>query len=137
LPVFFRFVSHYRFFSLDPLTRCFCTKKIYCWTYFGERLTQKFREKYVSAVLAQEIGWFDARGAKELPTRVTELCGKIQDGMGRKLGDAIQFVGQIIGCYATAFYLSWRLAVVLIAAVPVVAGIGKLPLQCAGTTSTD
>jgi hypothetical protein len=59
-----------------------------------------------------------------LSTRVTELSGKIQYGMGCKLGDSVQFTAQIVGCYATAFYQSWRLAAALIAAVPVIAGIG-------------
>jgi ABC-type multidrug transport system fused ATPase/permease subunit len=55
---------------------------------------------------------------------VAEICGKIQDGMGRKVGDSIQYITQIIGSFAVAFYLSWRLTVVLIAAFPIIAGAG-------------
>jgi ATP-binding cassette subfamily B (MDR/TAP) protein 1 len=98
--------------------------QVYCWTYTGERQTQKFREKYVNAILSQEIGWFDTCGAGELSTRVAELCGKIQDGLGRKVGDSIQYIAQIVGSFAVAFYLSWRLTVVLIAAFPLIAGAG-------------
>lgn len=43
----------------------------------GERQTQKFREKYVNAILSQEIGWFDNCGANELSTRVAELMEKV------------------------------------------------------------
>jgi ATP-binding cassette subfamily B (MDR/TAP) protein 1 len=102
-------------------------RQIYCWTRAGERQAQKFREQYVNAILAQEVGWFDTCGAGELSTKVTELCGKIQYGMGCKLGDSVQLTAQIVGCFAAAFYQSWRLAAVLIAAIPVVAGIGKHP----------
>jgi ATP-binding cassette subfamily B (MDR/TAP) protein 1 len=98
---------------------------VYCWAYTGERQTQRFREKYVNAILSQEIGWFDTCGAGELATRVAELCGKIQDGMGRKIGDSVQYITQIVGSFAVAFYLSWRLAIVLIAAFPAIAGAGK------------
>jgi ATP-binding cassette subfamily B (MDR/TAP) protein 1 len=98
---------------------------VYCWSYTGERQTQKFRERYVNAILSQEIGWFDTCGAAELATRVAELTGKIQDGMGRKVGDSIQYLSQIVGCFVVGFYLSWKLAVVLIAGFPLIAGAGK------------
>jgi len=99
-------------------------KQVYCWSYTGERQTQKFRERYVNAILSQEIGWFDTCGAGELSTRVAELIGKIQDGTGRKVGDSIQYLAQIIGSYVVAFYLSWELTVVLIASFPLIAGAG-------------
>lgn len=79
----------------------------------------------MNAILSQEIGWFDTCGAGELATRVAEICGKVQDGIGRKVGDSIQYLTQIIGSYAVAFYLSWRLAIVLIAAFPAIAGAGE------------
>eukprot|EP01034_Spumella_vulgaris_P028668 gene28668-35567_t len=42
---------------------------VWCWSVTGERQTQKFRERYVNAILSQEIGWFDSCGAGELSTR--------------------------------------------------------------------
>jgi ATP-binding cassette subfamily B (MDR/TAP) protein 1 len=48
------------------------------WTRAGARMTQKFRENYVRAILAQEIGWFDTVGANELSTKVAELTGKVE-----------------------------------------------------------
>lgn len=98
---------------------------MYSWSYTGERQTQRFRERYVNAILSQEIGWFDTCGAGELSTRVAELTGKIQDGMGRKVGDLIQYLTQIVASYAVAFYLCWQLTVVLIAAFPLIAGAGE------------
>ena len=98
---------------------------MYCWTYTGERQAQKFRERYVNAILAQEIGWFDDCGAGELSTRVAEVIGKIQDGSGRKIGDALQYLAQIIGSYTLAFYLNWRLTLVMLASFPVIAGAGR------------
>ena len=44
----------------------------------GERQTQRLRERYVKAVLSQEIAWFDCFGSNELATKVAELCGKVQ-----------------------------------------------------------
>ena len=99
--------------------------QFYCWNYTGERQTQKFRERYVNAILAQEIGWFDDCGAGELSTRVAEVIGKIQDGSGRKIGDSLQYLTQILCSYTLAFYLNWRLTLVMLASFPVIAGAGR------------
>lgn len=88
------------------------TIQVYFWSCAGERLSQRLREKYVNAILRQEIGWFDVNGAGELSTKVTDLCGKVQDGTGRKIADMIQYSVQILGSYAVGIYLSWKLAVI-------------------------
>jgi ATP-binding cassette subfamily B (MDR/TAP) protein 1 len=116
------------------------------WTRAGARMTQKFRENYVRAILAQEIGWFDTVGANELSTKVAELTGKVEgvnaitfslsklfcnnvpmcyvDGIGRKLGELWQFAAQIVFGYAIAFYFNWKLTLVLFASFPLIAGSG-------------
>jgi ATP-binding cassette subfamily B (MDR/TAP) protein 1 len=103
--------------------------QVYCWTATGERQCQRFREKYVASILAQEIGWFDTCGAGELSTRVAELCGKIQDGLSRKLGDLIQYVFQVLGAFVVSFYLNWELTLVLLAAFPIIAVAGAFMIN--------
>ena len=98
--------------------------QVYCWSYTGERQTQKLRERYVKAILSQEVGWFDEVGAGELSTRVADLSGKVQDGVGRKLGDFFQYVGQLVGSFGAGFYLSWQLTLVLMAGVPLIGAAG-------------
>jgi hypothetical protein len=46
--------------------------------------------------------------------------------MGRKVGDLVQYLAQIIGSFVVAFYLSWKLTVVLIASIPAIGLAGKL-----------
>jgi ATP-binding cassette, subfamily B (MDR/TAP), member 1 len=70
--------------------------KVACWTATGQRQTQKFREKYVAAILSQEIGWFDTCAANQLSTKVSEYCGKIEDGLGRKVADLVQQFFQVL-----------------------------------------
>ena len=55
--------------------------QVYCWSTAGERISQKLREKYVRAILSQEVGWFDTCGAGELATKVAELSGKVQGAL--------------------------------------------------------
>lgn len=74
----------------------------------------------MNAVLSQEIGWFDTCGASELSTKLAEMIGKVQDGTGRKVGDLIQYITQFVAAMGVAFYLNWRLSLVLLAAIPLI-----------------
>ena len=105
------------------------TMQVYFWSAAGERQTQRFREKYVRSILSQEIGWFDTCGASELSTKVADLTGKVQDGLGRKAADLIQYFTQLVASYAVGFYLSWKLTVVLIASFPIIAGAGAFMIN--------
>ena len=60
----------------------------------------------MNAILSQEIGWFDTVGAGELSTKVADLTGKIRDGMGRKVGDLLQYIAQVLGSFAVGKYVS-------------------------------
>ena len=100
--------------------------QVSCWACSGERQTQIFRERYVNAILSQEIGWFDTCGAGELATKVTELTGRVQDGLGRKVGDLIQYAVQVVFSLAVAFYINWELTLILLGTLPLIAASGKL-----------
>jgi len=105
----------------------FC--QVYFWCATGERQAQKFRIRYVNSILSQEIGWFDSCGAGELSTRVAELTGKLQDGLGRKVGDLVQYAAQVVGSFIVGFYLCWQLTVVLLASFPVIATCGAFMIN--------
>jgi ABC-type bacteriocin/lantibiotic exporter with double-glycine peptidase domain len=58
------------------------------------------------------------------------LCSRqIEDGIGRKLGDMLQYIGQFVGAFVVGFYLSWRLTVVLLASFPLIAGAGAFMIS--------
>ncbi len=76
------------------------------------------------SILSQEIGWFDLNKCGELSTKVAEYTGKVEDGLGKKVGDLTQFTFQLIGSFVAAFYLCWELTVVLLAAIPVIGMAG-------------
>ena len=50
----------------------------------------------MQAILSQEVGWFDIQGAGEMGTRVADLIGRVQDGLGRKAADLIQNLAQVL-----------------------------------------
>jgi ATP-binding cassette, subfamily B (MDR/TAP), member 1 len=43
---------------------------MYIWTYTGEVNARRVREKYLQAVLRQDIAFFDTVGAGEVATRI-------------------------------------------------------------------
>lgn len=43
---------------------------MYVWTYTGEVNARRVREKYLQAVLRQDIAFFDTVGAGEVATRI-------------------------------------------------------------------
>ena len=110
--------------------------QVYCFTYAGERISSKWREAYVKSILSQEIGWFDTVGAAELTTRVADLSGKIQDGLGRKASELFQFGAQSMGSFFVSFYLCWELTVVLLAAIPLIAGAGAFMIDAITSATT-
>lgn len=99
------------------------------WSIAGERQAQRLRVKYVSSVLSQEVGWFDTCGSSELSTLVTDLTGKVQDGITRRVGDLIQNLTQFIASFIVSLYLCWELSVVLIAAFPLIAACGSFMIK--------
>ncbi|KAJ1548484.1 GTPase-activating protein [Cladochytrium tenue] len=88
----------------------------------GERLTHNVREKYLLAVLRQNIGWHDHEGAGEVATRITTDMLLIQDAISEKVPIATSQAFTFIAGFCIAFYRSPKLAGVLLSAVPFLAG---------------
>ncbi|CAN0307393.1 unnamed protein product, partial [Hapterophycus canaliculatus] len=59
------------------------------WSIAGERQALRMRRAYVQCILKQDIGWFDEHPPGQLPTAVTANMAKVQDGLGRKIGDIV------------------------------------------------
>eukprot|EP01018_Ginkgo_biloba_P022723 Gb_08706 [translate_table: standard] len=86
----------------------------FCWTRTGERQASRIRRKYLRAVLRQEIGFFDTKGAStsEVVTSVSNDTLVIQDALSEKVPNFVMNASTFFGSYFAAFYLSWKLAVV-------------------------
>ncbi|KDO28008.1 hypothetical protein SPRG_20358 [Saprolegnia parasitica CBS 223.65] len=95
-----------------------------CWSIAASRQTKRLRHAYASAILRQEVGWFDVNEPMQLATRVADTTLIIQEGMGRKVADAINFTTMAITGIVIGFVYGWDLALVLLALSPFVAGSG-------------
>ncbi|ETV75005.1 hypothetical protein H257_10608 [Aphanomyces astaci] len=92
--------------------------QIACWSIASSRQTKRLREAYAAAILRQDIGWFDVHEPAQLATNVADSTLLVQEGMGRKIGDGINFVAMAVGSIVLAFTYGWELALVLIAFTP-------------------
>ncbi|KAJ3052250.1 Multidrug resistance protein 1 [Rhizophlyctis rosea] len=92
------------------------------WNWSGENQAKRIRESYFQAVLRQDTAWHDTYPSGTLTTHMTSSLHLVQQGISEKVGQIIQFVGTFFACYIVAFTYSWRLALVMCSAFPVLAG---------------
>ncbi|XP_042483361.1 ABC transporter B family member 15-like [Macadamia integrifolia] len=88
----------------------------YCWTRTGERQATRMRERYLKAVLRQDIGYFDLQvfSSTQVITSVSYDTLLIQDFISEKLPNFIMNLMTFVGSYVMAFVLMWRLALVVL-----------------------
>ncbi|KAK6934966.1 ABC transporter-like, ATP-binding domain [Dillenia turbinata] len=93
-----------------------------CFGIMGERLTLRVRENMFSAILRNEIGWFDETDhtsgmlSSRLETDATLLKSIIVD----RTTILIQNVGLVVTSFIIAFILNWRITLVVIATYPLI-----------------
>ncbi|KAL1914619.1 uncharacterized protein VTP21DRAFT_8150 [Calcarisporiella thermophila] len=90
------------------------------WSLAGENQTKRIRKLYFHAILHQDQSWFDLNQSESFNTRLSSDTLLIQDGLSEKVGFLLKDTTQAICCFLLAFYYGWRLAIVLLAFVPLV-----------------
>ena len=86
----------------------------------GSRLTRRLREQLLEAALRQEIAWFDApeNASGALAARLSADAAHVRGAAGDALGVAAQAATGLGGGLAIAFASGWRLALVILSAIP-------------------
>ncbi|KAE8657242.1 ABC transporter B family member 19 [Hibiscus syriacus] len=93
-----------------------------CFGIMGERLTLRVRELMFSAMLKNEIGWFDDLNnsssmlASRLESEATFLKAVVVD----RSSILIQNLGLIVAAFIIAFILNWRITLVILATFPLI-----------------
>jgi len=66
----------------------------YCWTRTGERQTARMREKYLRAVLRQDVGYFDLHvtSTSDVITSVSSDSFVIQDVLSEKVSLTFNYI---------------------------------------------
>ncbi|RHY66966.1 hypothetical protein DYB30_007552 [Aphanomyces astaci] len=95
--------------------------QVACWSITASRQGKRIKQEYIQAILRQEIGWFDVNNPMELATKVADTTLIIQDGIGRKVGDGINFIAMGVGGITIGVVKGWKLALALLGFTPLIA----------------
>lgn len=100
-----------------------------CLIYSGEAISRKTREKYLEAILRQNIGFFDELGAGEITTRITGDTNLIQDGISQKVALTLQSLSTFFTAFIIGFVKYWKLTLILtstVVAISTTFGLGSV-----------
>lgn len=98
-----------------------------CWAWTGNRQTNRLRERYLRAVLRQDVAFFDVEATSGgLLQGLNEDSMAIQQGISDKVGAFLQhFVTFLVG-YIISFTKGWDMTLVMVACLPFLAGTALL-----------
>ncbi|KAK0481286.1 P-loop containing nucleoside triphosphate hydrolase protein [Armillaria novae-zelandiae] len=99
---------------------------MYVWVYTAEVNAKRIRERYLRAVLRQDIPFFDNVGAGEVATRIQTDTHLVQQGMSEKVPLVVTFLSSFVTGFVLAYIRSWRLALALTSLLPCVGITGAL-----------
>ena len=115
-----------QFFGIGGGAFCAAWLMYACWMVAGERQAIKCRKEYLRSLLAQEIGWFDRVNQSELSSKFSADCFSFQGAIGEKVSLMIQTFAMFVTGFIIAFIKGWKMTLVTLAAIPVLAIAGAI-----------
>ncbi|KAG2740983.1 P-loop containing nucleoside triphosphate hydrolase protein [Suillus brevipes Sb2] len=97
---------------------------MYTWVYTSEANGRRIRERYLQAVLRQEIAYFDDVGAGEVATRIQTDTHLVQLGISEKVTVSVSCISSFFVGFILAYARSWRLALALSSMIVCITIIG-------------
>ncbi|MQL80662.1 hypothetical protein Taro_013126 [Colocasia esculenta] len=101
----------------------------------GEKMTERVRRMMFSAIVRNEVGWFDEEenSAENLSIRLANDATFVRAAFSNRLSIFIQDTSAVVVALLIGMLLEWRLALVALATLPILsvsalAQVGLLPL---------
>ncbi|RPD54666.1 P-loop containing nucleoside triphosphate hydrolase protein [Lentinus tigrinus ALCF2SS1-7] len=88
------------------------------WVYTGEVNAKRLRERYLQAILRQDIAYFDNVGAGEVATRIQTDTHLVQQGTSEKVAMVVNFLAAFVTGFVLAYVRCWRLALAMSSILP-------------------
>ncbi|KAI1281087.1 P-loop containing nucleoside triphosphate hydrolase protein [Xylaria sp. FL0933] len=88
----------------------------------GERISQKLREKYLEAVLRQDIAYFDTLGSGEIAQRILDDINQLQDALTGKLSLTLGSIATFVTAFVVILVEGWKLGLIMISAIGAITG---------------
>ena len=95
--------------------------RAYYFTLAGERVVARLRAKLFSQILEQEIGFFDENRTGDVLSRLSDDCSVLQSTVTTNISMLLRNTVTALGTLVIIFVISWRLTLVMIAVVPLLA----------------
>ncbi|XP_058098927.1 ABC transporter B family member 13 isoform X3 [Magnolia sinica] len=94
----------------------------YFYTAMGEQITTRVRLSIFSAILRNEIGWFDLdeNNSGTLASMLAADATLVRSAIADRLSTIIQNISLVATAFFIAFFLSWRMAAVVLATYPLI-----------------
>ncbi|KAJ7095812.1 P-loop containing nucleoside triphosphate hydrolase protein [Mycena belliarum] len=99
---------------------------MYIYVYTAEANAKRIRERYLQAVLRQDIQFFDKVGAGEVATRIQTDTHLVQQGMSEKVALVASFISAFVTGFVVAYVRSWRLALAMSSILPCIGITGAV-----------
>lgn len=93
------------------------------------KATHSFRTQWFAALLRQDQAYFDINDISGIANQIIPNANKVRRGLGRKLGEGIQFTTTCVFGLIYAFYTSWRVSLVVLAVLPFVSFAAFMTLK--------
>ncbi|KAF8676219.1 hypothetical protein HU200_047090 [Digitaria exilis] len=112
--------------------------QVSCWTTAGQRQSARIRSLYLTAVLRQDIAFFDTElTTGQAVSRMSSDTLVIQDALGEKAGKLLQLTSSFFGGFIIAFTRGWLLTLVMLTSLPLVAIAGAVAAQLLTKVSSN
>ena len=104
----------------------FSSLQVATWGISAERQARRIREKYFESALRQELGFHDEEKPGGLSARLFGDITVLRNGINDKLASGIQQGSLFVAGFGLGFYRSWRLSLVMIGTLPLIAAAGAI-----------
>ncbi len=92
-----------------------------CFTKVANRLSVRMQRAWYAALLRQDVAWFDANNPSGLSAKISSSILTFEEGLGGKLGMAVQFAAGFVGALVIGFYYNAYVALITLAGMPLCA----------------
>ncbi|XP_048129254.1 ABC transporter B family member 21-like [Rhodamnia argentea] len=107
--------------------------QVACWMITAERQATRIRNSYLRTVLRQEIAFFDKETSTgEIIVKISSNTFLIQEAVGEKVGNFIQFVATFLGGFFIAFVKGWLFTLAMLSTIPPLVICGAITVKLTG-----
>ncbi|XP_031765976.2 ATP-dependent translocase ABCB1-like isoform X2 [Galleria mellonella] len=104
----------------------------------GEYLTERLRKRMFGTLLQQDVAYYDDKNNSTgaLCARLAGEAAAVQAATGQRIGTLLQAAGTLVLALVISFYYEYRVGLVALVFVPLIAGVFYKERQMAGAEST-